>query len=121
MFSIDSFLETLKTGSGFWNPLALIIILSIAFLLVYVLRSFGKKQYKEKTTQTQAFLSGNPEYEKEQMRIKSSNIYWGFTEAMKWVFNVLRKMHTGNTSDYVLWLIIVMGFLFITVFITGAL
>jgi len=121
LISIDSLFETLKTGSGFWNPLALIIIFAIAFLLVYVIRSLGKKEYKEKTAQTQAFLSGNPEYDKEKMRIKSGNIYWGFIEAMKWVFNVLRRMHSGNTSDYVLWFIIVMGFLFIVVFITGVL
>jgi uncharacterized ion transporter superfamily protein YfcC len=121
MFSLDSFLETLKTGSGFWNPLVWIIIIAMAFLLIYVLRSLGKKEYKEKTEQTQSFLSGNPEYEKEQMHIKGSNVYWGFIEAMKWVFNVLRKMHTGNASDYVLWFIIVMGFLFIVVFLTGAL
>lgn len=121
MFSFESFLETLKTGSGFWNPLVWIIIAVLAFLLIYVIRGFGKKEYKEKTQQTQSFLSGNPEYEKEQMHIKDSNVYWGFIETMKWVFSVLRKMHNGNASDYVLWFIIVMGFLFVTVFITGAL
>jgi len=121
MFSFESILETLKTGSGFWNPLIWVIIAALAFLLIYVLRSFGKKEFKEKTEQTQSFLSGNPEYEKEQMRIKGSNVYWGFIETMKWALNILRKMHTGNASDYVLWLVIVMGFLFIVVFITGVL
>jgi len=117
----DQLIQTLSTGSGFWNPLAWIVIAIIAFLLVYVIRSLGKKEYKEKTGQTQSFLSGNPEYEKEQMRIKSSNVYWGFTESLKWVYNLLRRMHNGNASDYVLWFVITIVFLFITVFVTGAL
>jgi len=120
MFDFGSFLETLKTGSGFWNPLVWVIIVGMAFLLVYVLRGFGKREFKEKTGQTQSFLSGNPEYEKEQMHIKSSNVYWGFTESMKWFYKLLRKMHTGNASDYVLWFVVVMGFLFVIVFLTGA-
>ena len=47
------------------------------------------------------------------MHIKSSNIYWGFTESLKWVFDSLKKMHTGNVSDYALWFVIVMAILFI--------
>jgi hypothetical protein len=117
---IDQLIETLQTGSGFWSPIIWILIIMIAFLLIYVIRSFGKKQYKEKTGQTQSFLSGNPEYEKEQMRIKSSNVYWGFTEAMKWVYDVLRKMHNGNASDYVLWFVIVMSILSVILFLVGA-
>ena len=117
---IDQLIETLQTGSGFWSPIIWILIIMIAFLLIYVIRSFGKKQYKEKTGQTQVFLSGNPEYEKEQMRIKSSNVYWGFTEAMKWVYDVLRKMHNGNASDYVLWFVIVMSILSVILFLVGA-
>lgn len=115
----DQIIETLKTGSGFWNPIIWILIMIIAFLLVYVIRSFGKKQYKEKTEQTKSFLSGNPEYEKEQMRIKSSNVYWGFTEAMRWVYDLLKKMHNGNASDYVLWFIIIMSILSIVLIILG--
>lgn len=112
---LETLIEALKTGSGFWHPIIWIIAIVIAFLIIYILRGFGKKEYKEKTGQTQAFLSGNPEYEKEQMHIKGSNVYWGFTEALKWVYGVLRKMHTGNVSDYVLWFVIVMAILFIIV------
>jgi hypothetical protein len=115
MITWESFLETFNTGSGFWNPLAWVIAVAIAFLIVYILRGYGKKDYKEKTGQTQAFLSGNPEYEKEQMHIKGSNVYWGFTESLKWVYKALDKMHTGNVSDYVLWFVIIMGVLFVLV------
>jgi len=115
MITFESLLETLKTGSGFWNPIIWIIVIAVAFLLVYVIRSLAKKEYKEKTGQTQSFLSGNPEYEKEDMHVKGSNVYWGFTEALKSVYGVLRKIHTGNASDYVLWFVVVMGILLIIV------
>jgi len=106
---------TVDTGSGFWNPIIWVSAIVIAFLIMYILRGFGKKEYKEKTGQTQVFLSGNPEYEKEQMHIKASNIYWGFTETLRWVYKVLQKMHTGDVSDYVLWFVIVMAVLFLVV------
>ena len=115
MLTIESFLETFQTGSGFWNPIIWIVVIIIAFLIALILRGFGKAEYKEKTGQTQSFLSGNPEYEKEQMHIKSSNIYWGFTESLKVVLNALEKIHTGNISDYVLSFVIIIAILFIVV------
>jgi hypothetical protein len=106
---------TLETGSGFWNPLIWGIAIVVAFLIMYIVRGFGKKEYKEKTGQTQAFLSGNPEYEKEKMHIKGSNVYWGFTETLRWAYKFLEKMHNGNVSDYVLWFVVVLGVVFILV------
>jgi hypothetical protein len=113
MITVETLLETLKTGSGFWNPLIWGIAIVVAFLLMYILRSFGKTTYKKDTDQVQSFFSGNPEYTKEKMRIQASNLYWGFTESFYWVYAGLRKMHTGNVSDYVLWFIIVLGLFFI--------
>jgi len=100
---------TIETGSGFWNPIVWVISIVIAFLLVYILRSFGNRQYKKETEQVKSFLSGNPEYPKEKMQIKASNLYWGFTTSLKGFYNILRKMHTGNVSDYVLWFVIVLA------------
>ena len=100
---------TIDTGSGFWNPVIWIIAIFIGFLLIYILRSFGKKGYKEDTEQVKSFLSGNPEYEKEKMHIKASNLFWGFTTSLRWVYSVLRKMHTGNASDYVLWFVVILA------------
>lgn len=117
---IEQLIRTLKIGTenfftGFWSPLVLLVAIVIAFLIVYILRSFGKKGHKENTEQTKVFLSGNPEYEKEKMHVKSSNVYWGFLESLKWVYNALDKMHTGNVSDYVLWFVVIMGVFFIVV------
>ena len=58
---IDTFLKSLETGSGFWNLLVLGLAIIIALLLIYIIRGFGKKEYKAGTEQTKAFLSGNPE------------------------------------------------------------
>jgi hypothetical protein len=104
---------TIETGSGFWNPIIWAISITIAFLIMYILRSFGKKDYKKDTEQTKSFLSGNPEFEKEKMQVKSSNLYWGFTSSLKGLYTVLRKMHTGNASDYVLWFVVVLAILFL--------
>ncbi len=112
---IDTLLKSLTTGSGFWNPLVWGLAIGIALLLIYMIRGFGKKDYKINTEQTKAFLSGNPEYSKDEMHVKGSNLYWGFTQALKSIYNVLEKMHNGNTSDYVLWFVIILGVLFIVI------
>jgi hypothetical protein len=115
---IFSLLKTLKTGTGIWNPIVWGIAIIIAFLIVYILRGFGQRGYKEKTEQTKVFLSGNPEFEKEKMHVGASNVYWGFTESLKWLYRVFDKMHTGNVSDYILWFVVIMGmFLIIMVVI----
>lgn len=118
MISIDSilaWLKTLETGSGFWNPLVWGVVIVIAFLIVYIIRGKGKKEYKEKTEQTKAFLSGNPEYEKEKMHVPGGNVYWGFIESLKWIYSAFDKMHTGSASDYILWFVIILGIFFLVV------
>ena len=82
---------TIETGSGFWNPIIWILSIVIALLLVAIIRSFGKKGYKKETEQVKPFLSGNPELQKEQMHVKASNLYWGFTSSLQWVYNSLKK------------------------------
>jgi len=112
---LSKILKTFETGSGLWNPLVWICAIVVAFLLMYILRGFGNRKFKKATGQTQAFLSGNPEYEKEQMHVKGGNVYWGFTETLKWAYTVFDKMHTGNVSDYILWFVIIMGIFFIVI------
>ena len=104
---------TLESGSGFWNPLLWILVLVITFLLFYGIRGFGKSTYKKGTEQTKVFLSGNKETTPEEMHIKASNLYWGFTTSMKSLYSVLKKMHSGNTSDYILWFVLVLAVLFL--------
>ena len=115
MSIFETLINTFETGNGFWNPVVWIVVAIVAFLLIYILRGFGKKEYKKETDQIKSFLSGNPEYENEKMHIKGNNIYWGFTESLKWIFDLLNKMHTGNISDYMLWFVIIMAVLFLIV------
>lgn len=115
MISIDQLFNTFDTGNGFWNPVIWLIAFVTIFLIIYIIRGFGNNSYKKGTGQTQAFLSGNPESDKESMHVKSSNLYWGWTESMKWIIDALKSMHTGNLGDYVLWFVVVMGILFLFV------
>jgi len=110
---IEQILNTLDTGSGFWNPLVWGTIILIAFIIGYTIRSFGKIGYKKGTEQTKPFLSGNIEGDKEKSHIKASNLYWGFTESLKGVYSSLTKIHNGNINDYILWFIVIMGIFFI--------
>ena len=103
---------TIDTGAGFWTPLIWCLILFITFLLIYILRGFGKKEYKQDTDQVKPFLSGNVE-ETTQQHIKASNLYWGFTTSLKWLFSLFKRMHTGNASDYILWFMIILAVFFI--------
>jgi len=111
----ETFLETLQTEFGYWNPLIWGLAIVICFLLIYIIRGFGKSDFKPTGEKGKVFLSGNPEGEKEALHIKGSNIYWGFTESLKWVYKLLDKMHTGNVSDYVLWFVIILGILFVII------
>jgi hypothetical protein len=104
---------TLESGSGFWNPLLWILVVSVLFLLFYGIRGFGRSTYKKGTEQTKVFLSGNKETSPEEMHVKASNLYWGFTNSMKSLYSMLRRMHTGNTSDYILWFVLVLAVLFL--------
>jgi hypothetical protein len=106
---------SLESGSGFWNPILWILVVLVIFLLFYGIRGFGRSTYKKGTEQTKAFLSGNQEATPEDMHIKASNLYWGFTTSMKSLYTVLRKMHTGNTSDYILWFVLVLAVLFLII------
>jgi hypothetical protein len=106
---------TLESGNGFWNPILWVLIIGIAFLLFYGIRGFGRKSYKKDTLQTKAFLSGNPEPSEEDLHVKAHNLYWGFTTTLKSLYTALRKLHTGNVSDYVLWFIVILAVFFLII------
>jgi hypothetical protein len=89
---------SLESGSGFWNPILWVCVVFVLFLLLYGIRGFGRSTYKKGTEQTKVFLSGNEEPSPEEMHVKASNLYWGFTTSMKSLYSVLRKMHTSGLS-----------------------
>ena len=87
-----------RTGSGVWSPVAFLAASAVILMMVYLIRSTGTKKYKKGTEQTVPFFSGSRPPEK---NIHSSNLYWGFFEAMKKYYRWMMRLHTGIVNDYV--------------------
>ncbi|AIF68683.1 hydrogenase [Palaeococcus pacificus DY20341] len=94
---------TLTSPSGFWNPLLWLAFLILFTLIGYIIYSKGNPSYKKDTEQVKPYLSGNIEPSKEKIQVKAGDIYWGFVEALKDYYKVLKAMHTGDLRDYILW------------------
>jgi len=99
---------TLETGHGLWSALYWLLSLAVLFLIVYFIYSSGGKTVKASGDKGKPFLSGNEMF-KEENHVKSSNIYWGFTEALKSYYTPLKGEHTGDVNDYVSWFVVVLA------------
>lgn len=99
---------TLETGYGSWSALYWLFGLAVVFLISYILYSLGEKTVRSRGDRGKPFLSGN-EMEKTETHVKGSNVYWGFTEALKSYYTPLKKGHTGSVNDYVSWLVVVLA------------
>jgi hypothetical protein len=108
-------INTLQTGSGFWNPIIWISALIIAMLIAYIIRGFGEHAYKKGTEQDKPFISGNPEPAKAEVHVRAGNIYWGFLDALKGYYDSIVPLHTGIINDYVGWFIGIMAIILIVV------
>lgn len=94
----------LESGFGFWHPIVWLVSLLVILVFAYILRSFGRGDCKKGTEQTQPFLSGNDEPDTNILHVRASNLYWGYLESLKAYYAPLKKIHTGNIIDYLLWL-----------------
>lgn len=99
----------LDTGFGQWQPLVWLVSFVILIVIAAIIRSFGNKNYQESSEQTQPFLSGCDEPDVNKVHIRASNLYWGFTETLKSYYDKIIAIHTGVTSDYLLWFFGVMA------------
>ena len=108
---------TLETGYGVWSALYWLLGLVVLFIIVYFIYSLGGKTVKASGDKGKPFLSGN-EMEKEKIHVKASNMYWGFTEALKSYYTPLKGGHTGNINDYVGWFVLALAVILI---LTGGL
>lgn len=95
---------TLSTPSGYWNPLLWVAFLLLFALVGYLIYSRGNPSHK-RGEQAKPYLSGNEEPGIEELRVRASDIYWGFLEALKCYYSVLMRMHTGDIRDYIYWYI----------------
>jgi hypothetical protein len=107
-------LGTLETGYGVWNALYWLLGLGVLFLIVYFIYSRGEKTVKASKDQGRPFLAGSVT-SKERTHVRASNVYWGFTEALRCYYIPSRKGHTGNVNDYFSWFILVLAVLMILI------
>jgi len=107
--------KTIYTEGGFWNPIVWLITIFILYIIFYLFYISGKKEYQRGTDQVRPYLSGNVEYDNEILRIKSSNMYWGFTKTLSNYYKRLAEIHTSNVSDYVSWFVAIMVLVFFIV------
>jgi hypothetical protein len=103
---------TLQTGSGSWNPVLWLLAFVVALGAAWLIRSLGRKDNR-KGDALKPFISGNEEPADGGGHIPASNLYWGFTEAMKAYYEKLVPLHTGIPSDYVAWLLGVMALMLV--------
>jgi len=102
-------LSILNYGYAVWAPIIWIIALIVIGIMVLVWRNRGQESYKKGTAQTDIFLSGVRVPPEEQRHVKSENIYWGFFEALKGLYRVMIRPHTGIVNDYLLWFVAVLA------------
>lgn len=96
----------LITGYGVWNPLVWLVVIAVSFVFAFAVYRLGEKDYDKDTEQTKPYLCGNDEPAKEDVHIKGSNMYYGFTNALKGYYDKLVPLHSGIINDYVSWFLI---------------
>lgn len=96
---------TLQTGFGAWNPAAWLVAFLVALGIALRLRARGRKDYRRGTGQDLPFISGNQEPDNEQLHIRAGHVYWGFLESMRRYYDRLLPLHTGDATDYLLWML----------------
>ena len=112
-----TFAWTLETGSGTWNPLLWLVAFGVAVGIGLYIRSFGRADNREGDA-LKPFISGNEEPEDGASHLPASNLYWGFTEALKAYYQKVVPLHSGIPTDYVAWMLGVMAVMFIIVLAT---
>ena len=95
---------TMFSGQGAWNPLVLLAVLGITLVIGYVIRMLGQGEGKK------PYLFGNAtEVNGMPLVVSASNLYWGFTRALKRYYKPMEKMHSGLINEYVFWFVATAG------------
>jgi len=93
----------LDTGISAWYPLAMVAGLIAMAIVVFVIRMFGRKDFKHSKNKAMPYYSGHAV--SDGNRVKASDFYWGFFEAFSGFYEKMRRMHSGNPNDYVFWFV----------------
>jgi uncharacterized membrane protein YphA (DoxX/SURF4 family) len=102
-------LSVIDYGYAVWAPLIWIVALVVIGVMVLIWRNRGQKGYKKGTAQTDIFLSGAKVPPEAERHVKSENIYWGFFESLKELYDAMMKPHTGIVNDYLLWFVVILA------------
>lgn len=94
--------NTLNTGYGFWEPIVFVLAFILLGSIAYLIYSRGNYRVKIEGDKLKPFLSGNVEPRKEYVHVRGKHLYWGFTEALSYIYKKLEKMHDGDVRNYVL-------------------
>ncbi len=101
---------TMFSGQGAWNPLVLLAVLGVTLVIGYVIRMLGQKGTVPKGEGKKPYLFGNPtEVNGMPFVVPASNVYWGFTRALKRYYKPMEKMHSGLINEYVFWFVATAG------------
>ncbi len=93
-------------GNGFeWVPLAMLAGLAFTLAISLFISAAGKSGFSGKKEKALPFYSGNIPGEKERM--KASDYFWGFSEALSGYYEKMEKMHSGNPNDLAAWFVAV--------------
>lgn len=93
----------LLTGPSTWMPITMAFSGLILLLVVLLIKASGKKGFKYSEGKAMPFYSGN--IPSENTRFKASGFFWGFTEALKNYYSLMKRIHTGIVNDYVFWFV----------------
>lgn len=101
---------TLLTGEGGWNAIMFLVVIIVTLIIAMVIRMLGNKGTTPGGEGGKPFLFGNPtEVDGKPIVISSSNVYWGFTRALKKYYDPMERAHSGLINEYVFWLVATAG------------
>jgi len=106
----------LLTGEGYWNPLVWLATAIGVVLLTSFVWTRGRRDYKRGTEQDLPFLSGE---KMDGAHVGGQHLYWGFVEGLRPYVERLRAFHTGFVGDYMAWLVLMLGAVFLIVLLGG--
>ncbi|MCD6415063.1 MAG: hydrogenase [Candidatus Diapherotrites archaeon] len=98
-----------------WDPIFFLWLLSLIAVLVYLFGRLWNNSYN-KGEQVEPFLSGNEEQESNYPH--ASDMYWGFTEALKDYYVSMKEMHSNVVNDYVYWFVVVLALTMLVVVVS---
>jgi len=103
----------LFTQHGSWNAFPWFLLFLCLVGITLWIRHWGRKDCRTSGDAQKPFISGNKLDDPEDARIPASNLYWGFTEALKRYYNLIRPLHSGVLTDYFFWFLAVLALLWV--------